>query len=139
MTRQRLYGRSESSFPIRFFLLVFLLSVPIWSIGPVVERALLHGLPVKLPVSSLMALVPVAGAAILSWRQGGWQAVRILLRRAFNYKRIRKKIWYVPTILLNPAVMVLQYRLTLARYRYARPGGGVGHQRANSPVPGTGS
>ena len=111
MKRQRLYGPSESSFPIRFFLLVFLLSVPIWSIGPVVERALPHELPVKLPVSSLMALVPVAAAAILSWRQGGWQAVRILLRRAFDYKRIRKKIWYVPVILLNPAVMVLQYGL----------------------------
>jgi hypothetical protein len=34
-----------------------------------------------------------------------------LLQRAFDYKRIRAKVWYAPIVLLMPGVMVLSYEL----------------------------
>ena len=52
----------------------------------------------------------MAGAAsILIYREKGLAGVRALLVRAFDFKRVSAKIWYVPVILLMPGIMVLSY------------------------------
>jgi hypothetical protein len=35
--------------------------------------------------------------------------VLALLRRSLDYERIRAKVWYLPTVLLTPAVTVVAY------------------------------
>lgn len=102
-------GLSKGRSPLTFLLLVFLLSVPFWVMGPVVERLLPGELPVDLPISALMGLAPVTAAAVLVRREGGSEAVKALLKGAFDYRRIRRKAWYVPILLLWPAVTVLQF------------------------------
>jgi uncharacterized protein len=98
---------SRSRSPLKFFLLVFALSNPFWLIGAVTRLQLLPGLP----VSSLMAFCPLIAAVILAYRENKTAGVTELLKRSFDYQRIRAKIWYAPIVLLMPGVMVLSFGL----------------------------
>jgi hypothetical protein len=82
-----------------FFLLVFLLSLPVYV------------LRLTAPYSLLMVFNPFIAASILTCREAGWDGVRLLWERSFDYTRIRRKIWYMPLLLLIPAVTILQYGL----------------------------
>jgi len=93
--------------PLKFFLLVFILSIPLWLIGSLTPLQILPGLP----VSSLMIIVPVTAASILVYRESKSTGVIALLKRSFDYKRIRAKVWYLLIFLLMPAVMALSYGL----------------------------
>ena len=112
----------ENRSPLFFFLLVIVFSIPFWAVGPVAERFLPEALTASLPVSALMACAPIFAAVVLTWREGGTGAVKGLLRRALDYKRISKKVWYVPILFFWPALMVLQYGLvSLVRGPLPRP------------------
>ena len=111
MKRHALNGTSKNRSPLIFLLLVFLFSLPIWAIGPVAEHFLPEELPISLPISSLMAFTPAIAAVVLVQREKGSGAVKKLLKRAFDYKRIKRKAWYVPVLFFMPTVMVLQYGL----------------------------
>lgn len=89
---------------LAFFLLVFALSVPFWVIGGITGAELVPGLP----VGALMAVCPIIAAAILTYRKRGGQAVRALVWRAFDWRKIRP-VWYLPILLIKPGVMVLSY------------------------------
>ena len=93
--------------PLKFFLLVFALSIPFWLAGAYTAFQLLPGLP----VSSLMFFCPVTAAVVCVYRENRTASVTELLKRSFDYKRIRAKIWYAPIFLLMPSVMVLSYGL----------------------------
>ena len=94
-------GRSSMT----FFLLVFALAIPFLVIGAMTGIQLLPGLP----VAALIAVCPAAAALILAHREDGSAGAKALLKRAFDYQRIRKKIWYAPILLLMPGVMVLSF------------------------------
>ncbi len=91
--------------PLTFFMLVFVLSIPIWLIGVVWSLELLPGLP----VSSLMVLCPVVAASILVYRENKSADVIQLLKRSFDYGRIKAKVWYLPAVFLWPAIAILVY------------------------------
>ncbi len=91
--------------PLAFFGLVFALSVPFWLVGAATGIQLTP----DLPVSSFIWVCPVVAASILAYREGGTMGVTALLRRSFDYPRIRDRRWYVPTILLLPAVYATTY------------------------------
>jgi membrane protease YdiL (CAAX protease family) len=97
----------EKRSPLKFFLLVFILSLPLWMIGALAPLQLLPGLP----VSSLMAFCPLIAASILVYKEDKITGVTGLLKRSFDYKRIRAKVWYIPAILLMPGIAVLAYGL----------------------------
>ena len=96
-------SRSKSS--PKFFLLVFVLSIPFGLAGALTRLELLPGLP----LSSLMWVCPAIAASILVYRENKIEGVIELLKRAFDYPRIKEKVWYAPTILLMPGVTVLAY------------------------------
>jgi membrane protease YdiL (CAAX protease family) len=98
---------TERRSPLKFFLLVFALSIPLWLIGAVTPLQLLPGLP----VGSLNVFCPLIAASILVYREDKTTGVTELLKRSFDYRRIRAKVWYVPTVLLNPGIAVLAYGL----------------------------
>jgi membrane protease YdiL (CAAX protease family) len=93
--------------PLKFFLLVFTLSVPFWLLGATTELQLLPGLP----VSSLMVLSPLLAASILVYREHKFEGLARLLTRAVDFRRVRAKIWFAPIILLMPGIMLLSYGL----------------------------
>jgi hypothetical protein len=107
---------SRSRSPLKFFLLVFALSVPFWLSGTVTRRQLFPGLP----VSALMAFCPLMAASMLVYREHKTASVIELLKRAFDYQRISAKVWYAPIVLLMPGMMVLSYGL-MRIPRRARP------------------
>ena len=93
--------------PLRFFLTVAALSIPFAWFGAVTDLQLYPGIP----VAALAFVCPVFAAALLSYRENGAAAVSALLRRAFDFRRMRAKVWYVPTVFLMPCVTVAAYGL----------------------------
>jgi uncharacterized protein len=83
--------------PLRFFVLVFALSIPIWLIQP-------RDWPISASVGA-----PLIAALILVYREEGGGGVKRLLSRVFDQRRIRKGIWYGPIILLMPVIYLLTY------------------------------
>lgn len=98
---------SISKSPLIFFLLVFALTIPFWVLSTMIK---VEGLPDNLPVTDIGAtFVPLIAASILVYREEKFAGVKRLLRRAFDYKRIKQKIWYVPIIFLMPLLYLLTY------------------------------
>jgi uncharacterized protein len=91
----------------KFFLLVFVLSIPFWLVDVLTQMP--KGIPINLPTSSLMAFNPLIAALILTYRYKKSAGIKDLVKKAFDYKRIKRKRWYVPTILLMPAMLFLSY------------------------------
>ncbi|KLU61621.1 CAAX amino terminal protease self- immunity [Peptococcaceae bacterium CEB3] len=94
-------GRS----PLTFFVLVFALAIPFWVVGAVTGLQLLPGLP----VAALAAVCPGLAALLLVHHENRAAGAAVLLKRAFDYKRITAKVWYLPILLLMPVVMVLSF------------------------------
>jgi hypothetical protein len=90
---------------LTYILLVFALSIPIWVIGGLTGIQLLPGLP----LGALMTVCPVMAALILVFRERGLAGVSDLLKRAFDFQRIKAKAWCIPVVLLMPVVMLLTY------------------------------
>ena len=90
-----------------FFLLVFALSIPFWVLGGVTDLELMPGLS----VSVLAGFAPVAAALVLVWRVGRLKGALAFLKRSFDFKRTKDRRWYVPVLLLMPAVSLAVYGL----------------------------
>jgi len=76
--------------PYLFFVLVYALSIPLWVLNVIY--------PIKLPVDNLpvtdivATFIPMIAASILVYREENLSGVKNLLKRAFDYKRITKKV-----------------------------------------------
>ncbi|MBC8138717.1 MAG: CPBP family intramembrane metalloprotease [Fibrella sp.] len=92
---------------MRFFLLVFALAIPLWVAETMLE---VKGLPLDAPVTDFVAtFAPATAAAILVHKKEGWGGVKDLLKRVFDVSRVRQKIWYLPVVVLMPAIYFLIY------------------------------
>ncbi len=91
--------------PLTFFLLVYALAVPFWLLGAATSYELLPGIP----MAGLGIVCPTIAALILVYRENGAAGPLALLKRSFDYKRIRAKVWYLPILLLAPGVAVASY------------------------------
>ena len=96
-------GRS----PLRFFLLVFVFSVPFWLFGAEGAK-LTKAIPINLPISALGFICPISAAVIMTYSERRSSGVKDLLRRIGDYNS-KRKIWFAVAILLMPAIMVLSY------------------------------
>ncbi len=93
---------------LEFFLLVFVLSIPFWLVDVLIQ--LPKGIPINLPISSLMAFNPlIATTLILTYRYNKSAGIKELVKKAFDYGRVKKKRWYVPIIFLAPTMLFLAY------------------------------
>lgn len=93
---------------LEFFLLVFVLSIPFWLVDVLTQPP--KGIPINLPISSLMAFNPlIATTLILTYRYNKSAGIKELVKKAFDYRRIKKKRWHVPVIFLAPAMLFLAY------------------------------
>lgn len=89
---------------IYFFLLVFILSVPFWILGTFVNTTGIF--PINLPIAALMLLCPITAAIILTRKADKKNGVKLLLSRVVDYNKIKNPIWYLPTFLLIPILML---------------------------------
>src|ERR1700679_2074147 len=100
-------ARTKNS-PFKFIAFVYVLSIPFWIIGALTESAT-RSTKVNIPTSALMAVCPIIAASIFTYREKGRGGVKKLLARIFDYKRINRKTWYAPIVLLMPVVSILAY------------------------------
>ena len=97
-------NKAETSV-LPFFVLIFVLSIPFWLLGVIRPIELLPGLP----ISALGAFTPALAALILFYKNDGLSNVLQLLRRSFDFKRIKNKSWFLLILLINPGIAVLAY------------------------------
>lgn len=90
-----------------YFLFVFVLSIPIWLLSSLLGNEL--PIPINLPISVFLFVVPVVSASILLYRKYGFAGVKGLLGKTFDYKKINHRIWYLPSLLLIPLIYLLAY------------------------------
>lgn len=94
--------------PLKFFLLTFTLATPFWMLNLLIK---VEGLPLDIPVTDFaLAFMPLTAAAILIYKKEGPGGVKELLKRVLDFRKIKQKIWYVPTILLMPLLYLLIYK-----------------------------
>ena len=94
--------------PLKFFLIVFGLSIPFWIIDFMIEAKRTSSLNFS-TIDIVTAFIPIIAGCILIYREEGKSGVYKLFKRIFDYSRITKKIWYVPIILLPFLMYLLIY------------------------------
>jgi uncharacterized protein len=99
---------SEIKSPFKFFLLVFALSIPFWVLGFIAPDTT-RLLPIKLPIAALMSICPLLAAAILIYKKSEIKGVKALLKKVFDCRKIKKRIWYLPIVFLMPLTALLSY------------------------------
>jgi len=97
--------------PLKFISLVFALSIPFYLAGALTSFRLVPGVS----VSGLAVICPVAAALILVYQQNKFAGMVELLKRSFDFKRVRARVWYLPIFLLMPALDVLMYTVLRSR------------------------
>lgn len=97
--------RNDTRSVTKFFVLVFVFSIPFWLLANVFPIQLLPGLP----ISALGVFVPAIAAVIMSARSDHSAAVSQLLARSFDFNRVRNKYWYLIFVLFNPAIAVFAF------------------------------
>ena len=95
--------------PWRFFALVIVLAIPFWVVGFLTRQGFLKGLGINLPISALIFLCPSIAAIILVYHEERLGGVARLVRRVFDGGSIRHWVWYVPALLLLPALYLVSY------------------------------
>ena len=98
--------KSTRRSPWVFFLLGTVLYIPL------VFFAGVEVLP-GVTLVNLGALIPMTAALILVSRENGIAGAKELLKRSFDFRRIKSKAWYLAVFLLYPSIAFLQYGLAL--------------------------
>ena len=93
--------------PLKFFLLVFALSLPLWIIETMID---VKGLPLDIPITDILAtFTPLIVASMLIYKEEGHNGVKRLFQRVLDFPRITKKLWYLPIIFLPFLLYLLIY------------------------------
>lgn len=93
---------------LKFYLLLLTLSIPFWLVGAL-NVGLSKYLPMNLPVSALMFICPLITTSIFVYREDKLRGIKALFKHAFDPGGIKRKVWYIPILLLMPAIMLLSY------------------------------
>ncbi len=94
--------------PLKFFLIVFGLSIPFWIIDFMIDAKRTSSLNFSI-IDIVTAFIPIIAGCILVFKEEGFIGVGDLFKRILDFKRITKKIWYVPIILLPFLMYLLIY------------------------------
>lgn len=96
---------SKSRSLLTFIALLFGLSIPLWVIGAKYDVQLFPGFKLfQLPLA-----MPAVAALILIYRESGKGGVLALLKRTYDVRKIKPKIWYLPILLIYPSIAFLGY------------------------------
>ena len=68
------------------------------------------GLPLDAPITDfIVTFIPLIAASVLVYQEEGTIGVKALLKRIFDFSKIKQKIWYLPVIFLMPIIYLLIY------------------------------
>ena len=98
---------------ITFFLLTFIFAMPSYILVGLASKNIILSPEMAFVFVPLATLAPIAAAFTLTFKENGWVGAKKLLGRSFDYKRITKKIWYLPTLFLLPSLFILAWGVTV--------------------------
>ncbi len=101
-------SKPENRSPLKFFLIVFGLSIPFWIIDLMIDSKRTSLLNFSI-IDIVTAFIPLIAGCILIHKEEGRSGVYKLFKRIFDYSIITKKIWYVPIIFLPSLMYLLIY------------------------------
>ncbi len=98
-------NRSKPRSLRNFFLLLFILSIPLWILGSIYDVQIFEGLYLyQLPLA-----MPMVAALILIYREGGKAGIVEFLKRTYDVRTIKPKFWYAIILLLYPGFGFINY------------------------------
>lgn len=90
---------------VNFFLLLFGLSTPCWLLGAIYDVQIFPGFKLfQLPLA-----MPMVAALILIYRKKGKTGVITLLKRIYDFRNFKPKIWFLPILFIFPSIGFLDY------------------------------
>ena len=92
--------------PWFYFLLVILLSLPFYVLGSTGSRLPFATL---LPLSALLACVPILAALILVVWRSGINAIFVSVKRELDVAKVGGAVWYIIALVFMPLVCVLEF------------------------------
>ena len=96
-----------------FFLLAFIFALPSYIMVALVSNGVLFTPDAVYPFISLVALAPIGAATVLSFKENRWRGVKTLWGRTFDFKRVARKKWFLPTFFLLPLLVFVAYPINL--------------------------
>ncbi len=96
---------------IRFCIWEFVLSLPFWGWIALAHAGLVPNLQM---LNAAWSLTPMMAAAIIVYGETRGAGLREFFKRCFDAKRIERKIWFLPILLLEPAIVAVQYAVARA-------------------------
>jgi uncharacterized protein len=104
-------GKSPNKQPLKFFFLVFAISIPLWIIDTIIHvKTSLMDFSI---IDILAAFIPITVASILVYQEEGYVGIKTLFKRIFDFDRITKKCWYLSIIFLPFFLYFLIYIVIL--------------------------
>ncbi len=100
----------------RFCIWEFALSLPFWGWIALANACLVPNLQM---LNAAWSLTPMMSAAIIVYGERQGAGLREFFKRCLDAKRIERKIWLLPILLLEPAIVAVQY--AVARASSPRP------------------
>jgi membrane protease YdiL (CAAX protease family) len=93
----------------RFFGLTILFSLPAYTLIALTGMNIILSPEMVFSFVPLSVLAPLGAASYLSYKENGWKAVKKLLGRSFDYKRIKEQKGYVLALLLMPILFLISW------------------------------
>lgn len=90
---------------VSFLLLLFGLSTPCWVLGAIYDVQIFPGFKLfQLPLA-----MPMVAALILIYREKGKTGIITLLKRIYDFRNFKPKIWLLPILLVSPSIGIFDY------------------------------
>jgi len=96
-----------------FFLLTLIFTLPTYVLVALISSNMLLTPDMATYFIPLGAIAPIGAGLIATYRENGKAGMKDLIRRGFDFRRIKKRQWYIPIILLFPLIFVAAYGLLL--------------------------
>lgn len=98
---------------VTFFLLTFIFTLPAYILIGLASKSIILSPEMAFSFVPLSAFAPIGAALLLTFKENGRNGVKKLFGRAFDHKRITRKIWYLPIFFLPPFLVILALGVTI--------------------------
>ncbi len=93
----------------RFFGLTILFTLPAYTLIALTGMNIILSPEMVFSFVPLSVLAPLGAASYLTYKKSGWKAVKKLLGRSFDYKRIKERKGYLFALLLMPILFLIAW------------------------------
>lgn len=92
-----------------FFVLTIIFTLPAFVLITLTGLNMILSPDMVFAFIPLAVIAPISAALVLTYRKDGGIGVKELLKKSIDYKRVKNKKWYLPTLLLMPLIFGLVF------------------------------